>query len=273
MSHISIYLTNLGKYNEGELVGEWVNLPVSDEELQEVFQRIGIGSTDEFGQPYEEYFITDYETDIPGLSIGEYDNLTDLNEKAEALENLSDWDLKVFKNAAEAGYIDEDDIDNFDSDRFILYDGVDTAQDLGYAMAELLGGIETLSIDTLKDYFDFEAYERDVRLSTDVSDILDIDIDNPDEVARICREYNVDDIDDIDVYRYYGVRNDYGLGKLLAEGDLYEAEHSESLDSRARKYLREFFERYFDFESYGQNVINTGVGNFTEDGFIEDLER
>ena len=34
---MNIYLTNLGKYNEGELVGEWVQLPISNEELQEVF--------------------------------------------------------------------------------------------------------------------------------------------------------------------------------------------------------------------------------------------
>ena len=39
---MNIYLTNLGKYNEGELVGEWVQLPISNEELQEVFKRIGI---------------------------------------------------------------------------------------------------------------------------------------------------------------------------------------------------------------------------------------
>lgn len=28
---MNIYLTNLGKYNEGELVGEWVQLPISNE--------------------------------------------------------------------------------------------------------------------------------------------------------------------------------------------------------------------------------------------------
>lgn len=31
---MNIYLTNLGKYNEGQLIGEWVELPVSNEELQ-----------------------------------------------------------------------------------------------------------------------------------------------------------------------------------------------------------------------------------------------
>lgn len=55
---MNIYLTNLGKYNEGELIGEWVELPVSQEELQKVFERIGIN------EEYEEYFITDYECDF-----------------------------------------------------------------------------------------------------------------------------------------------------------------------------------------------------------------
>lgn len=54
------YITNLGKYNEGELVGEWVKFPTTPEELQNVFERIGIGSKDEFGCTYEEWFISDY---------------------------------------------------------------------------------------------------------------------------------------------------------------------------------------------------------------------
>ena len=47
------FITNLGKYNEGSLVGEWVKFPTTAEELQKVFERIGIGSKDDFGQPYE----------------------------------------------------------------------------------------------------------------------------------------------------------------------------------------------------------------------------
>ena len=45
------FITNLGKYNEGELVGEWVKFPTTAEELKEVFKRIGIGQKDDFGQP------------------------------------------------------------------------------------------------------------------------------------------------------------------------------------------------------------------------------
>ena len=39
---IAIYLTNLGRYNEGCLMGEWVKLPVDKDKLQEVLDRIGI---------------------------------------------------------------------------------------------------------------------------------------------------------------------------------------------------------------------------------------
>ena len=36
------YITNLGKYNEGELVGEWVKFPTTSEELQKVFSQFFI---------------------------------------------------------------------------------------------------------------------------------------------------------------------------------------------------------------------------------------
>ena len=54
------FITNLGKYNEGDLVGEWVKFPTTPEEMQKVFERIGIGQKDDFGQPYgNEYLYVD----------------------------------------------------------------------------------------------------------------------------------------------------------------------------------------------------------------------
>ena len=75
------YITNLGKYNEGELVGEWVKFPTTSEDLQKVFERIGIGSKDDFGNPYEEWFISDYDCYVDGLyeMLGEYESLDELN--------------------------------------------------------------------------------------------------------------------------------------------------------------------------------------------------
>ena len=73
---ISVFVTNLGKYNEGELVGEWLALPTTPEQVKQCFQRIGIDSIN-----YEEFFLTDYESTVDGVSdyIGEYSNLNELN--------------------------------------------------------------------------------------------------------------------------------------------------------------------------------------------------
>ena len=76
MGRMSIYLTNLGKYVEGCLIGQWVQLPIPQERLQEVLTQIGIGDG------HEEYFITDSETDILDISIDEYASLSDLNKLA-----------------------------------------------------------------------------------------------------------------------------------------------------------------------------------------------
>lgn len=43
---MQVYIANLGKYNEGELVGEWFTPPINYEEIKE---RIGLDSE------YEEY--------------------------------------------------------------------------------------------------------------------------------------------------------------------------------------------------------------------------
>ena len=48
---ISAFITNLGKYNEGALVGQWVPFPTTAEELQRVFSAIGIGKPDACGVP------------------------------------------------------------------------------------------------------------------------------------------------------------------------------------------------------------------------------
>jgi len=85
------FVTNLGKYNEGMLVGEWVKFPTTEEEMQKVFERIGIGKQDEFGQPYEEWFITDYECPIYGVQkmLGEYESLDiDMDAISDLIDSL-----------------------------------------------------------------------------------------------------------------------------------------------------------------------------------------
>lgn len=62
------FITNLGKYVEGELIGKWIEFPIYDDELQEVLKEIGCNYYDEDGNEhktgYEEYFFTSWKTDF-----------------------------------------------------------------------------------------------------------------------------------------------------------------------------------------------------------------
>lgn len=93
MAKISIYLTNLAAYTRGRLQGEWVALPIDEEELAKVYKRIGIGKASE-GMD-EEVFITDWESEINGVRIGEYESVSKLNEFAEQLEELDDYEIEI----------------------------------------------------------------------------------------------------------------------------------------------------------------------------------
>ena len=97
---LEAYVTNLGKYNEGYLVGEYLAFPSTTEEVQALLKRISID-----GVRYEEIFITDYETDIPGLydCLGEYESIDELNYLADLLDGLSEGEMELFAAAVEHG--------------------------------------------------------------------------------------------------------------------------------------------------------------------------
>ena len=162
------FITNLGKYNEGELVGEWVKFPTTAEELKEVFKRIGIGQRDDFGQPYEEWFITDYDCYVDGLydKLGEYESLDELNYLASKLDEMSDSEYAQFQAGMEMG--DHcgslQDIINLTEnlDCYEVYPHIEDYDDLGrYYIEEL----EVMQVpEHLQNYIDYEAYGRDVAM-------------------------------------------------------------------------------------------------------------
>ena len=162
------FITNLGKYNEGELVGEWVKFPTTAEELKEVFKRIGIGQKDDFGQPYEEWFITDYDCYVDGLydKLGEYESLDELNYLASKLDEMSDSEYAQFQAGMEmgdhCGSLQE--IINLTEnlDCYEVYPHIEDYDDLGrYYIEEL----EVMQVpEHLQNYIDYEAYGRDVAM-------------------------------------------------------------------------------------------------------------
>ena len=88
------YITNLGKYNEGELVGETLKFPTTTEEVQALLKRIGVD-----GVRYEEFFITSFDGDVLGLYdyLTEYENLDELNYLACLLSELDQGELEKFE--------------------------------------------------------------------------------------------------------------------------------------------------------------------------------
>ena len=60
---LEAYITNLGKYAEGQLVGETLKFPTTAEEVQSLLKRIGVD-----GIRYEEIFITSFDGDVLGPS-------------------------------------------------------------------------------------------------------------------------------------------------------------------------------------------------------------
>ena len=162
------FITNLGKYNEGELVGEWVKFPTTAEEMKEVFKRIGIGQKDDFGQPYEEWFITDYDCYVDGLydKLGEYESLDELNYLASKLEEMSDSEYAQFQAGMEmgdhCGSLQE--IINLTEnlDCYEIYPDIEDYDDLGRYYIEELDAMQVP--EHLKNYIDYEAYGRDVAM-------------------------------------------------------------------------------------------------------------
>ena len=162
------FITNLGKYNEGELVGEWVKFPTTAEELKEVFKRIGIGQRDDFGQPYEEWFITDYDCYVDGLysKLGEYENLDELNYLASKLDEMSESEYAQFQAGMEmgdhCGSLQE--IINLTEnlDCYEVYPDIHDYDDLGRYYIEELDVMQVP--EHLQNYIDYEAYGRDVAL-------------------------------------------------------------------------------------------------------------
>ena len=162
------FITNLGKYNEGELVGEWVKFPTTAEELKEVFKRIGIGQKDDFGQPYEEWFITDYDCYVDGLysKLGEYENLDELNYLASKLDEMSESEYAQFQAGMEmgdhCGSLQE--IINLTEnlDCYEVYPDIHDYDDLGRYYIEELDVMQVP--EHLQNYIDYEAYGQDVAL-------------------------------------------------------------------------------------------------------------
>lgn len=152
---IKIYVANLGKYNEGELVGEWFTLPADIEEIEEA---IGIN------EEYEEMAIHDYEAPF---KIHEYDNINDLNGIAEEIDSLESYQLDDLEIILESGRFGiEEALEKLHSGDYRIYRNCDNMGDVAEQWLDETGGLHGVP-DHLRNYIDFQSYGEDMETNGD----------------------------------------------------------------------------------------------------------
>ena len=216
-----VYVANLGKYNEGELVGEWLVMPATKEEMENVFEAI------ELGEQHEEYAIHDINLPeaLQGLKVSEYENLHKLNELMEELQNF-DADLvgALIRNYSFDLEEAMQEIEEGNTNYLYLDDSIaDEDERLAHAFIDSIGSLQD-AVTNLEYYFNCEAFGRDLRIGGD----LDFMLEGLDEEEQE-PYYNMSDIELADWYTYEILGSVEELG-------------SETL------------ERYFDYKKYGRDL-------------------
>jgi len=148
---MQVYIANLGKYNEGELVGAWFAPPIDVDEMEE---KIGLNGE------YEEYAIHDYE--LP-FEISEYTPISEINRLCELvmelegsliLEELKEIQGMWFSSIEEL-------LEN--ADDILCYSDCDSMEDIArYYVEETkqLGEVPS----NLHNYIDYQALGRDMEI-------------------------------------------------------------------------------------------------------------
>ena len=150
---LKAFITNLGKYNEGYLIGEWIEFPISKEELNKVFKRIGINKR------YEEFFFTDYENNVFGL--GEFESIERLNKIGEMLEGLEDE--KILFSILDYGYDVEEAIEIVKDCDYVYYSNCNDMTDVAYEYVEQSGMLDNIP-EFAQIYFNYEQFGRDLMI-------------------------------------------------------------------------------------------------------------
>jgi hypothetical protein len=148
-----IFLTDLHVYNNGALIGDWVNIEEFDRQKHnfgEICRRCGIKDGHEF-------FISDWESPF---NIGEYCDVEDLYRISDLLKAplLDDDEINAVCECTDD--LDEQ-IQHLEDRDFVFYkDDRPSARNLGVILMEEFG--ELKSNDWKSDYFDYERFGEDL---------------------------------------------------------------------------------------------------------------
>lgn len=114
-ANLSVYIANIEEYVKGNLVGDWISLPIEEADFEDFLKTIG--------NP-EKYAIHEYKDNLGlnGIEIAKDMSLEELNELGERMKYINPSDVNAFNALYEALEEDfEEALDIFESDDFAFY--------------------------------------------------------------------------------------------------------------------------------------------------------
>ena len=161
------YITNLGRYNEGDLAYKLISFPIDEDELNEALKEIGCKYTDENGvvhnEFYEEFFFSDWECEIP-FDFGEYESISDVNDIAERVELLATYELETLEVILKEHTSDANEaLDIVENCNYTIWNDCINMADVAATMAEEYGYLNSVP-DRLQCYIDYEKWGRDLAI-------------------------------------------------------------------------------------------------------------
>lgn len=149
------YLSNLRVFTEGNEAGDWIRLPITQQDFQQVCRCIGLDDT-------AEYFFPAYDTDMLGLHtvLPEFADISTLNYCAACISKLDEESFAKLEAAflARGSSLTPSEIISLiqNLDNYSLYPDINTEEELGHYCVEELN---LLHIDEeTGHFFQYEKY-------------------------------------------------------------------------------------------------------------------
>lgn len=186
------FIQNIGKYNEGEIKGGWLDLPTSKESIDSFLrEQVGLQLSEKEGRElinktgrvYEEYMIADVETKLDCYNTSnEYTDIHQLNLLA-AYENQAE-NIEAINEYCNRANVDspigicnviaqEDNLDIISMPEYCSSLSSDNEK-IGYTFGQNIEEkFEKAGLSELAMYFDYEMYGRDIALNAKLTVIDD----------------------------------------------------------------------------------------------------
>ena len=162
---LKILITDLQAYNEGSLVGEWIELPLTAFELSQALSEVlsegeFVTKTDN----HEEVFITDYEWDENEFfsTVDEYENIYELNKKLQTIAEVESDKHKAIAFLLTQGLVRSVEDARDKADEVTIHEN-QSMSDLAYDLMQECYNADALP-SIIANHIDYEGIGRDLEM-------------------------------------------------------------------------------------------------------------